>query len=877
MMGKAATKRVRSRLAAAVAARDVRGRRSVSKLGYVYIMTNPSMPGQVKIGYTTRSAESRSVELFTTAVPTPFDVAYEFRHPHAAWVESLLHEAFVEQRVHDKREFFWLEPSEVVGVLELLSDVEVVSTAVVAHRPHDLRQYQRAALRGATSALASGDRVSVISACGTGKTLMQLRFAEEHSTRLTVVATPKIALTAQTLGEWLANRKLDFVPIVVCSDRGAVARRILDGLSDWLLVSTNPAVIKGSIESLCGRGDRVVIFSTHASLPAVGEALNSTGEVADLLVIDEAHRTAGLKSSRKSAALEDIPARRRSFWTATPRVAELDRHGHARQRYSMDDESMYGPWVEAMRIREAIEAGFLCDYQVRAVEVPADVDIDTDSGKRAALHIALAHALEESGSQRCISFHRTIAAATAFAKQHATYTRTNTTCLSVTSRDSHVRRAGKMEEFITCDGPALMANARLFSEGIDAPSVDAVVFVDPKASVVDIVQSVGRALRRDPDQPDKRAMILVPVYTRGDMQDSEIAAKGASTLINVIFGLKAQDSMLARIFEAQTDPQSADRRSVCDRCGLYLHDCACWYDLGALSADNREAIRSIVIERTTEDWHWQDRLRSATTWYGLHDRHPSVTSCDHLELDIATWVSNQRSTRAFLSPQRLTALEAIPGWSWNEHVDRWEQRCGELAAWFERHERHPSHAAQDREERSLGEWIKGQRKAFNGGALPPDQVAKLESVSGFQWRPFDDAWELKYGLVADWYAVNDHHPRSEIDDPVERSLGRFVSQQRAHLKANKLRPDRIAALEAIDGFSWDPFADAWNEMAGRVSEWYGSNDAHPSDVSSEKTEVRLAQWSQVQRRRHADQKLTNEQVDRLGAIVGWSWRPSADG
>lgn len=74
--------------------------------GVVYVMTNESMPGLVKIGMTTRGSIRRAEELYQTGVPTPFKVAAEFRSVDCRKLEAMVHEALIEHRVSNSREFF---------------------------------------------------------------------------------------------------------------------------------------------------------------------------------------------------------------------------------------------------------------------------------------------------------------------------------------------------------------------------------------------------------------------------------------------------------------------------------------------------------------------------------------------------------------------------------------------------------------------------------------------------------------------------------------------------------------------------------------------------------------------------------------------------
>ncbi len=87
----------------------------------VYVLTNPAMPGLVKIGKTTqREVKERMKQLYSTGVPIPFDCAFACKVKDASEVEKALHLAFGMTRLNPNREFFKLEPERVVAVLKLL-------------------------------------------------------------------------------------------------------------------------------------------------------------------------------------------------------------------------------------------------------------------------------------------------------------------------------------------------------------------------------------------------------------------------------------------------------------------------------------------------------------------------------------------------------------------------------------------------------------------------------------------------------------------------------------------------------------------------------------------------------------------------------------
>ena len=94
----------------------------------VYVLTNPAMPGIVKIGMTDRpDVQRRMGDLYTTGVPLPFDcvVARQIEDREAAEIERALHTAFEPNRVNPSREFFQLEPEQVEVLLRVMPGRDV--------------------------------------------------------------------------------------------------------------------------------------------------------------------------------------------------------------------------------------------------------------------------------------------------------------------------------------------------------------------------------------------------------------------------------------------------------------------------------------------------------------------------------------------------------------------------------------------------------------------------------------------------------------------------------------------------------------------------------------------------------------------------------
>tara|TARA_Y100001968_G_scaffold85941_1_gene77010 strand:- start:690 stop:1307 length:618 start_codon:yes stop_codon:yes gene_type:complete len=96
--------------------------------GIVYVLTNPAMPGMVKIGKTGRQVETRLSDLYSTGVPLPFECEYAARVTDMDKVEKAFHQAFGPNRVNPKREFFDIEPEQAIAVLELMAIEDMTPT-----------------------------------------------------------------------------------------------------------------------------------------------------------------------------------------------------------------------------------------------------------------------------------------------------------------------------------------------------------------------------------------------------------------------------------------------------------------------------------------------------------------------------------------------------------------------------------------------------------------------------------------------------------------------------------------------------------------------------------------------------------------------------
>ncbi|MCI7439296.1 MAG: DEAD/DEAH box helicase family protein [Coriobacteriaceae bacterium] len=256
------------------------------------------------------------------------------------------------------------------------------------------RPHQLAAINQIQSCFESHDRAKAIMACGTGKTLMSLRLAEERyreqGCRDVLFCAPSIALVSQAMREWSNQARVEMRPLVVCSDAKASSvgdDDVLDSVVDVSFpANTDARSLRERYAWTRGRFPEamVVVFTTYQSMQVVQDAQEMGLPRFGLCVCDEAHRTAGTRYAEDEDVAsfqividgERIRADKRLFMTATPKIYGDNVRTRAEEKaaelYSMDDEGKYGPIAYELTFADAVEQALLCDYRVVVLAINED-------------------------------------------------------------------------------------------------------------------------------------------------------------------------------------------------------------------------------------------------------------------------------------------------------------------------------------------------------------------------------------------------------------------------------------------------------------------------------------------------------------------------
>jgi len=435
--------------------------------------------------------------------------------------------------------------------------------------------HQELAISKVVAGFESADRGKLIMACGTGKTFTSLKLVEEVVPRggTVLFLVPSISLLSQTLKEWTIESAMPLRSFAVCSDVSVGKRKSDEDIPVTDLAypaTTNTTkLVQKFAEVPAGFDGITVVFSTYQSIDVVAQAQGKGIPDFDLIVCDEAHRTTGvtLAGEEESAFVkvhnqDYIKGKRRLYMTATPRIYADASRSKAEEAGAvltdMDSPEFYGEEFHRLGFGEAVSMGRLTDYKVLVLAVdesyistrfqrlladenneltlddaakivgcwnglskrsltPEEFALDPEPMKRA---VAFARNISES-KKIAELFERVVEAEIEAIDRETDESASNLLDVEVRHVDGtfNVLDRNKELDWLKQDPGAgnarILTNAKVLSEGVDVPALDAVMFLNPRDSVVDVVQSVGRVMRKL--EGKKYGYVILPIGVPADM------------------------------------------------------------------------------------------------------------------------------------------------------------------------------------------------------------------------------------------------------------------------------------------------------------------------------------------------------------------------
>lgn len=517
-------------------------------------------------------------------------------------------------------------------------------------KKRNLRGYQKEAIDKVILGLKDADRGKLIMACGTGKTFTSMKLVEKYVGEggFVLFLVPSLSLLSQTLADWKRQCSIHINAYAVCSDNTTGKANPED--EDYLTsvdqlaypATTNAsALVKQVKGALQKQNELTVIFSTYQSIEVLHQAQftnqNTLLPEFDLVICDEAHRTAGVSWSQDDdesnfVKVHDnnfIKAKKRLYMTATPKIYGSTPKQQAESGdlvlYSMDDEAVYGRELATVSFTRAIDLKCLVDYKVIVLTVDESLlekDYDflstnemgglsvNNAAKivgtwRALTKIDLKHETAMGNDlqqmKRAVGFAQVIAPSEKYdrpaSKQFAKYfndvidkykekekdflkkryggkwdeekydsshklkveSKHIDGSMNATEKDSLLTWLREEPETDTCK---ILFNVRCLSEGVDVPSLDAVIFLSPRKSAVDVVQTVGRVMRIAPGK--ERGYVILPIVVPTNISPDLVLNKNKDfdVVWQILNALKSIDPTFGRAVDGETGKINSDRIEV---------------------------------------------------------------------------------------------------------------------------------------------------------------------------------------------------------------------------------------------------------------------------------------------------------------------------
>ena len=647
------------------------------------------------------------------------------------------------------------------------------------------RPYQRKILKLINQGFKKNNKGKVFLPCGTGKTLIALWTNENIKSNLTIVFVPSISLISQTVTEWSQNSTQQFNFICICSDKTVVNKDELnESVIDTFLPSTTN---KEDIKNFLKIKGKKVIFCTYQSSLVLSKALKDN--YIDLIICDEAHRCAGMHDSFYTIPLKDkyFKSKFKIFFTATKKIYsdKIKKSFKANNLISYDMESeVFGNLFYEMKFSEAIKMKLLSDYDVVILGfkdpknlklfserklVKLDKKNKTDVGTLTA-HLSIIKSIKKYSLRKVITFHSKVENAKSFALDFPKI------CSWLPEKDlldiriwskhingmqkSHVREdllqilgGRKMNEF------SMITNARCLSEGIDVPSVNGIVYVEPKQSHIDIIQSVGRAIRKNNN--NKKSKIIIPInISNSNDPDIEFQNTSYEKVWNVLKALKSHDDDLKEEID--------DFRSNLGQKKTNIKFKKIIFDLPEeINKSFVDSFKVKLIKQTSDNFY-----EFVTEVKNYEKKNgdccvPQKYMSNNIKVGKLVAYYRGKGSKKRLSAEKYSTLDNINGWVWNEIDARWYNFFNLAKDYLNKN--NLDNVKQDVVYKgyNIGSWISKQRDLYNkikdgktnyernGKKAIVDvdsftkKLSSFNSIPNWKWS-FPNKWEMHFNAVKEY-------------------------------------------------------------------------------------------------------------------------------
>jgi predicted helicase len=535
--------------------------------------------------------------------------------------------------------------------------------------PHQLE-----AIEAAKAHFVSSDRGKMIMACGTGKTFTALQIAQQMTPKggTVLFLVPSLALLSQTLKEWKREASINFRAYAVCSDSKLSKQASTEDtrVADLAYPSTTSVDKLASHFNKGTDAELTVIFSTYQSIEVVAEAQKKGLPTFDLIICDEAHRTTGITLDGDDEStfvrVHDntfLKGSKRLYMTATPRIYSDSSKAKAEEAkavpVSMNNEEQFGQEFHRLNFGNAVSRGLLSDYKVLVLtvsetQVSKSLQKILTDGDELKLQDAIKivgcynglrkrstdpedFLADKTPMRTAVAFSRSIKDSKRIADLFGTVTQALNDEANekngLIAEADHVdgtfnvmarnERLDWLKDTKTENTVRILSNARCLSEGVDVPALDAVLFLNPRDSQVDVVQSVGRVMRKAEGKQYGYVILPIAVPAGKSAEEALSDSKNYKVVWQVLQALRAHDERFDALVNKidltgntggvieiiDASPRTSDDEWEGDsKSKEYVQESLFDFDF----TDWKDAILAKIVQKVGERPYWENWAKDVT-------------------------------------------------------------------------------------------------------------------------------------------------------------------------------------------------------------------------------------------------------------------------
>lgn len=752
----------------------------------------------------------------------------------------------------------------------------------------EYQEHQNEAVHSIIEELTDFDRTQLISACGTGKTVIAKKasydIVKSNSNALIIVFMPTLTLINQFNQVWKNKHpeiNFDDEPFIFCSDKKTVteSQKKTSGIDTKKL-------------KLFLQNDNIqfkIILTTYQSSKTLCDYLKYTNSSIDFGVFDEAHKTVGLEDKDFAYALYDknIYIKKRLFMTATKIKVEdsdylkkLSRSGNVK---AMDDVVTYGRVAYELPMKEAIRRNIIKDFKV-VVGVIDESFIEKCKGTIAlddkfysnVLAYSYIKALQEKNIKKSIVFNGRVKDSKEFVSLDIISRELGGLIEHIDGETDYQIRENALEE-LKSNKEKHISNAKLFSEGVDVPSVNMVGFFTPSRSIVDIIQRLGRMQRKESADDNSSGLVFLPLFVDNtkNLNLMEFYSRfNWDYIINVLEYLKDSNTQIESLF-SKSKKGTLIKDDIKE---FFINSGAIEFTGSNIDFDDRiiEALENRIKITTFDNTinNWDERFTQVLEFKNINNKFPTHSEKNKGSFDyiLAVWCQIQRTSfkNKVLTQKRINKLKNI-GFQFTPLKENWNNKCDEYIKYKTKHKKEPQAKRNGEytstEERSLNKWINDQKRFYKKNTLDDWKIKKLEEHID-SW---DNAKEIKWNNFYNKFeSIFKKYKRMPFDNKAEGDVCNWIRLQRNKYLNDKLEDEHIEKLNTVSS-DWkkDKFELAWETNYNELKNFVDKHKRLPSDRNeSVDSEKKIYKWIIDQRLQlnRKSKKLTQERTQKLNTF-----------